>query len=60
MQRVFASESGRGEAVSIAGHDTQRSLMWEEGALMNGTKAIKVTVTKRQEVRLSSGEKEVY
>lgn len=33
---------------------------WEKGSLMNGTGAITVTLTKRQEVRLSSGEQEVY
>lgn len=43
-----------------AGQCTQRSPTWEERSLMNGTGAIKVTVTKRQEVSLSSGEKEVY
>lgn len=52
------SEGRQGEAV--VGRHTQRSPMWEEGSLMNGMRAIKVTLTKRQEVRLSSGEKGVY
>lgn len=53
-----AGEGGQGEA--IGGWCTQGSPAWEEGSVMNGTKAIKVTLTKRQEVRLSSGEKEIY
>ena len=34
--------------------------VWEEESLMNGVRAVKVTLTERQEVKLSSGEKEVY
>lgn len=48
------------QAEAVGGGCAQRSPMWEEGSLMNGTRAIKVTLTKRQEVRLSSGEREVY
>lgn len=53
-----ASEGGQGEAGG--GCYTRRSPTWEEVSLMNGMRAIKVTLTKRQEVRLSSGGKEVY
>lgn len=49
-----------GQGQAVGGRHTQKSTLWEERSLMDGTRAIKVTLTKRLEVRLSSGEKEVY
>lgn len=47
-----ASKGGQGE--TVGGCYTQRIPQWEEDKLMNGVKTVKVTLTKRQEVRLSS------
>lgn len=36
-----------GQGGDVGGRRTQRSPAWEEGSLMDGTRAIKVTLTKR-------------
>lgn len=48
------------EARGLMSVDWKDFCVWEEESLMNGVRAVKVTLTERQEVKLSSGEKEVY